>query len=266
MYAQLSFNKKSDLKDFNNKTLKVVVENNSIVDLAIRESIENSWKLSKYEFCDLDEFNELRGDSSYYFIVRVDGIFNKEREPGIEYISLLKGGPEGVENIVDMEEILALPINSSEGGFGTIISYIPSYINIFQNYVLRVQKTKISANIGIAWYSNNLKELKGKTLLINRDELADNLTEESANALLDKEMSIVDFSEIEHALLINKNDCVVSLSVSPEVEQTGSYCYKMLISTDKNELLYYKKQRIKTKTPKGFLESDIKAFVFPIRL
>ena len=262
VYAQLSLGKKSDLRDLNNKTLKVVLENNSIVDLAIREGIEDNWKLSNYEFCNIDEFNQIKGDTSYYFLVRVEGIFNKEREPGIEFISLLKGGPAGVDNIADMDEILALPISSSEGGFGTVSSYIPTYINIIQNHVLRVQRNKISANVGLAWYSNNLKEIKGKEVLINREELADNLSEESANELLGEEITIVDFSEIEDALLINKKGCVVSLSVAPEVPQMGSFCYKMLISTDTKELLYFKKQRIRTKTPKGFLESDIKAFVF----
>lgn len=265
-FAQLDlFNKKESLKDFNYKTLVVVMENNSMVDLALKDAVEKKWEISKYKFCNLDEFEELKGDTSYYFLVRVKGIFKKEREPGIEFLSLLKGGPQGVKGVDQMADILSLPFQPIDDSQGYILPYIPSYVKIMQGHVLRVQKKKIAAHIGLAWYANRLNEISDKKVLINETELAENVSRYDAEELLKGGVRIVGEDEIEKVLNRDEPKTLVTLSIAPEVDQQGSFCYKMLISADSNELFYYKKQKISVKTPKGFSQEDIKAIVFPFR-
>lgn len=265
-YAQIDlFNKKENLKDFNYKTLMVVIENNSIVDLALKEAVEKKWKISKYEFCNLDEFEQLKGDTSYYFLVRVQGIFKKEREPGIEFLSLLKGGPAGVKGVDQMADILSLPFQSVDDNQGNILPYVGSYVKIMQAHVLRVQKKKIAAHIGLAWYANRLNEIKDKQVLINENDLLENLSRSEAESLLKNSVRIVGEEEIEQVLNDEAAKTLVTLLIAPDVDQQGSYCYKMLISADSHELFYYKKQKISPKTPKGFSKEDIKAIVFQFK-
>ncbi len=262
-YSQMDlFGKKEYLQDFNYKTLVVVLENNSMIDLAIKEAVEKRWELSEFRFCDLDEFDKIKGDTSYYFLVRVKGIFKKEREPAIEFLSLLKGGPQGVKGVDKMADILSLPFQPVDGGDGNIVPYINAYVNIMQAHVLRIQRKKIAAHIGISWYSNRLVEVPGKNILINENDLAENFGREQAERFLKKGVTIVGEDEIERALEIGAPKTVVTLCISPGVEQQGSYCYKMLISTDGGELFYYKKQKINARHPKGLSKEDIMAFVF----
>ena len=149
------FSKKEDLKDLNSKTLMVVLENNSMIDLTLKQSVEKEWKLSKVEFCDLNQFEKIKTDTSYYFLIRVKGIFKKEREPSIEFLSLLKGGEEAYMGLDEMYDVLSLPFQQIDDPDGYIIPYIDAYINIIQSHVLRVQKKKIAATLGLSWYSNS---------------------------------------------------------------------------------------------------------------
>ena len=262
-YSQLDlFNKKESLQDLNYKTLVVVLENDSMVDLALREAVEKKWELSDFRFCDTEEFDKIKGDTSYYFLVRVKGIFKKEREPAIEFLSLLKGGPAGVKGVDKMADILSLQLQPADDREGRIVPFIESYINIIQSHVLRIQRKKIAAHIGLAWYANRLSGISGKKVLINEEDLAGNLSREAVERLLKNGVSLADETEIDQALARGDAATLVTLCVAPGVEQQGSYCYKMLISTDNNELFYYKKQKVSPKTPKGFLKDDIEAIVF----
>ena len=48
--AQLDLKKKENLKDLEGKTLYVVIDNNSIESLALKEAVEKNWILSNYTF------------------------------------------------------------------------------------------------------------------------------------------------------------------------------------------------------------------------
>ena len=115
------FSKKEDLKDLNSKTLMVVLENNSLTDLTLKQAVEKEWKLSKISFCNLDEFEKIKTDSTYYFLIRVKGIFKKEREPSIEFLSLLKGGENAAAGIDEMYDVLSLPFQPVDDPDGYII-------------------------------------------------------------------------------------------------------------------------------------------------
>lgn len=262
-YSQIDlFNKKEYLSDFNNKTLIVVLENNSLADLALKEAVEKKWELSKYQFCTLEEFEQMKTDTSYYFLVRVKGIFKKEREPAIEFLSLLKGTPEAAKGIDKMPDALSLPLQASDDQEGYVLPYINSYVKIIQAHVLRIQRKKIAAHIGLAWYANRLNEIKDKQVLINEEELAENLSREDAEKLLKNGVHLVSPDVIEKALDSESPKTLVTLCIAPEVEQQGSYCYKMLLSADSHELFYYKKQKVNAKNPKGLSKEDVMAFVF----
>lgn len=256
--------KKEDLKDLNSKTLMVVLENNSMIDLTLRQAVEKEWTLSKIEFCDLDRFEKIKTDTSYYFLIRVKGIFKKEREPSIEFLSLLKGGEDAYMGLDKMYDVLTLPFQYIDDPDGYIIPYIDAYINIIQAHVVRVQKKKIAATLGISWYSNRLQELRGKRVLVNKLDLNSNVTVDEANRILGNGGKVVDEDEIYEAIDNKKGETAYTICIGPEEgDRYGSYCYKMVISADSHDIYYYRKQKITSKNSKGFLPEDLKKIAIP---
>ncbi|MBR5856147.1 MAG: hypothetical protein IKY70_02610 [Bacteroidales bacterium] len=257
------FSKKEDLKDLNSKTLMVVLENSSMINLTLKQAVEKEWELSKIAFCNLEEFEKIKTDSSYYFLVRVKGIFKKEREPSIEFLSLLKGGEEARMGLDEMYDVLSLPFQTIDDPDGYIIPYIDAYVNIIEAHVLRVQKHKIAATLGLGWYSNRLQELRNKTVLVNENDLSELITKEEANKILKDGGKVVEEDEIYDAIDNKKPKTAYTICIGPQVEQQGSYCYKMVISADSHDIFYYRKQKVNSKNPKGFLPEDIKKIALP---
>lgn len=252
------FGKKENLRDIGEKCLKVVTDNNSFFNLSLKEAVEKNWKLCDVEFCTSEQFEELKCDTSYYFLMKVDGIFKKEREPAMEFLSLLKGGEEAQVSIENMYEVLTLPLNPIDDDGSYIVPYLDAYINIIQTHVLRVQKKKVAAVMGISWYSNRLSEIGGMRLLVNENDLSKEVTAEQAEEILGPNGSVEDEDTVHEAIDSASENTLVSLCVAPQLGQQGSYCYKMLIGTETGELFYYRKQKITGKSPKGFLAEDLK--------
>ena len=252
------FAKRTDLADFDGKTVKVVIDNHSFFNLSLENAMKENWKLCPVEFCSQEQFEELKCDTSYYFLMKVDGVFKKEREPAMEFLSLLKGGPQAEVSIENMYEVLTLPLNSIDDDGSSIVPYLGAYVNIIQTHILRVQKKKVAAVMGISWYSNRLSEIGGMKLLLNENDLSKNVTAEQAEEILGPDGSVENEDAVYEAIDSASENTLVSLCIAPQLGQQGSYCYKMLIGTDSGELFYYRKQKITGKSPKGFLADDLK--------
>lgn len=251
------FAKRTDLADFDGKTVKVVIDNHSFFNLSLENAMKENWKLCPVEFCSQEQFEELKCDTSYYFMIRTAGVFKKENEPSMEFLSLLKGGPEAEEGIDAMYDILTLPLNSIDDDGSSIIPYLGAYVNIIQTHISRLQKRKLASFMGISWYSNRLSEINGMKLLVNENDLSALLTGGQAEEILCGAGEVADEDAVCDALERAAARTLVSLCVAPKPGQRGSYCYKMLISTDANELFYYRKQKVTGKAPKGFLKAEL---------
>lgn len=258
------FSKKENLKDIGEKTLMVVIENNSLLNLSIKEAVEKHWDLSPVKFCTTEDFEKFRTDTSYYFISRVLGQFKKEDDPGMEFLSLLKGGPDAIMGVEKMYDVLSLPLQPVDDENGYILPFLETYIRIFKAHVRRVQESKIAATIGIGWYSNRLSEIGKRNIFVNEDDLSAFTTEEFVKAQLKENAKVVDEDEICEAMEKALPKILATVSIAPQEPQLNkSYCYKMLVGADDGELYYYRKQKITSKSPKGFLPEDIKKIAIP---
>jgi len=258
------FSKKENLKDIGEKTLMVVIENNSFLNLSLKDAVTKCWDLSKVEFCSTDDFNKFKTDTSYYFLVEVDGQFKKEDDPGIEFLSLLKGGPDAIMGVEKMYDVLSLPLQPVDDGSGYILPFLETYIKIIKSHVKRVQESKVAATIGISWYSNRLSKIGKSNILINEADLSEFTTAEFVNAQLQENGKVVDEDTICEAVEKSLPKILVSISIAPdEPKKNSSYCYKMLVGAEDGELYYYRKQKVTAKAPKGFLPEDIKKIAIP---
>lgn len=257
------FSKKENLRDIGEKTLMVVIENNSLIDLSLKEAVKKTWDLGDYKFCNIEDFEKIKADTSYYFLIRVKGQFKRENDPSMEFITILKGGPDAAMGIDKMYEVLSLPFQALDDGNDYILPFIETYMQIFKTHIKRVQEKKIAATIGISWYSNRLAEIGERTIMINENDLSELINAEEVEKMLKGNGQAVSEDDIEEAVEKKLSKTLVSICIAPQEPQVGSYCYKMLVGADDNELYYYRKQKITDKAPKGFLPEDVKKIGIP---
>ena len=258
------FTKKDNLKNIGEKTLMVVTDNNSLINLSLKEAVGKNWDLCKVDYCNMKKFEQIKEDSSYFFLVKVAGQFKKEDDPGIEFLSLLKGGSEAIMGIENMYEVLSLPLQPLDDGNGYILPFLDIYVNIFKSHVRRIQDSKIANTVGLSWYSNRISKISKKSVLINEEDMSEMITAEYINDTFKENGKVVDEDFISSAIEKKSADILVSICIAPqEPQNNGSYCYKMLVGADDGELYYYRKQKINAKNPKGFLPEDIKKIAIP---
>lgn len=266
LYGQVLsvFQKKDDLKDFSSKTTQIVVKgNNSLDDMMLIDAVKKYWHLSPYEICSMERFDQIKCDTSYYFLMRVDGQFSKEREAAMEFLTLLKGDEKAAQGINHMPEILSLPYRPLNDRSGDSFAYLEPFINIIQNHVIKIQEHKISSIIGISAYSDGMNGVNDKTILFEEDDFAFEVTQEMLDNDFHGKAKLASKDEIEKAIKEWRPNTLVSVVVSPSVEQKGSFCFKMLISTDTRELFFYRKHKLMGKVGIGFSKEDYKRIAAP---
>lgn len=256
--------KKENLKDFSAKTTKVVLANdNSLLDLMLKDAIEKNWYLSPFEFCSMEDFEKFKADTNYYFLIRVNGKLKKENEAAMEFLSLLKGGVGAEKGLDGMPDILSFPLQPIDDSEGRVFTYLPAFVKIIQSHVTKVSKNVFTTYVGMAAYSDMMDGVNNKTILFGEDDFAFQLPAEKLEKDFKGKASLASQSEIDKALDSKAPDTLVSLIIAPNIEQKGSFCYKMLISTDSQELFLYRKQKLGGKNKKGFNTEDYKRMAAP---
>ncbi len=204
------YTRKVLLEDFPAKVTKIVLSGDSMVDAVLREEVKLRWNFSPYEFCTVDEYESLKENVNYYFVHFV-------QSEGVVFLSLDKGGREEDPDIRNRSfEVLTIPVSTAGAATMENLTYMPAFISIFQDFVTRAMTSDGKAYSGLAYY--NIKDLFGKKVCIDADKAAEY------------------FLEGEQGML-------AGILVKP-ASGAGSYCYKMLISCDTQELFYYRKAKI----------------------
>ena len=257
--AQAQINtKKVKISDFTEKITKVVLSGNSFFDSYYQEEISSRWRVSPYEFCTLEEFETLKTDDNYYFLLTTKGQFRKEKEPGLQFLVLAKGGKAAEEGISSMLEIVSLPYASAENPSGRELVVMPIFLDIIQHYAVDSMDKDISAYTGLSSYAVNMSKSGNKKIVFSKDDLSGEVTEEIISTYFDKNMCTMEENDADNIFINGTPDILVSYVAAPTDPQNGSYCYKMLIDSQTHELYYYRKHRISKKYGRGFLPEDIK--------
>lgn len=257
--AQAQINtKKVQIGDFMEKTTKVVLTGNMFYDGTLRDEIVARWNVSPYEFCTFQEFEQLKGSEDYYFLLSTKGQFKKEAEPGLMFLTLVKGGKKAEGGIDDMLEIVSLPIASAEDPSGRETVFLPAFLNIIQAYAAESTEKDISAYTGLTNYSLNLAKTKDMTIVFAENDLSPKVTDHERKLHFDDKIIVTDEDSVDDHMIDNSERVVVSYVAVPTEISAGSYCYKMLIDNQTHMLYYFKKHRITKNTGVGFLPEDIR--------
>lgn len=249
--------KKVKLEDFTQKITKIVLNGNPFYDTSLKEEIAARWRISPYEFCTLEEFDKLKGNDRYYFLMLIQGQFRKETAPGLQFLSLVKGGQGADKGIDEMLEVVSLPFASAEYPTGRELIFLPALLDIIQNYTLQAMENDFNAYGGLSNTVQKLSKSSGMTIVFSEDDLNSMVSKAVTDQLFDRTMILTDEDDADSYMLDNVSGTLVSYVVVPTEPMKGSYCYKMLIDAQTHELYYYRKHKISAKAGAGFLPEDI---------
>jgi len=250
--------KKMKLEDFPEKTTKVVLSGNVFLDSELESAVKNNWHISPYEFCTAEEYEKLKGSGDYYFLMSVKGQFKKEDEPGIEMLSLVKGGKGADKGLNKMLEVVTFPLRSSEYPSGREFVFLPAVIDIIQEHVFASMEKDLHAYGGLGNYCINIAGAKDMDIVFSEDDISETVDEAARESFFGKSTRLADEEDAD-AFMENRTDgIIVSYVVAPYDPQPGSFCYKLLIGAGDHRLYYFRKHRITEKTGIGFLAEDLR--------
>ena len=246
--------KKVKIEDFTQKVTKVVLNGNPFYDTSFKDEVAARWRISPYEFGTLEEFEGLKGNDSYYFLILTQGQFRKETAPGLQFISLVKGGQGADKGIGDMLEVVSLPFASAEYPSGRELIFLPAFLDIIQNHTLEAMENDFNAYGGLSNTAQKLGKAGNMDIVISEDDLNSLVSKEMTDS---EGMTVTDEDDADSYMLDEVSGTLVSYVVAPSEPVKGSFCYKMLIDAQTHELYYYRKHKISPKAGVGFLPEDI---------
>ncbi|MBR1956485.1 MAG: hypothetical protein IKA13_04125 [Bacteroidales bacterium] len=245
--------KKVKISDFPQKVTKVVLHGNEFYDAILKEEIALRWRVSPYEFCTTEEFEELKTDSRYYFLITTLGQFKKETAPGIQFLSLLKGG-KSKKGIDGMLEVVSLPYASAEYPSGRELVFLPALLDIIQAHTLKSMESDFDGYMGMSRYTKNMQNAQNMKIVFFEDEINDKVDDETRSA--DERFIITDEDGADKYFMDSTPGTLVSYMVAPTEPMNGSYCYKLLINAETHEIYFFRRHKITEKYGVGFLPED----------
>jgi len=251
------YTRKEKLKDLSAKTVKVVMTGDSVLDESLKQSVTTSWTLSPYEFCTNEEFQKIKTDNKFYFLIVVKGQQRKEAEPGIDLLTMVKGGEGADKSIEDMLEVVTFPLRAAVDPSGREFSLLPAFLTIMQEHARTLTDSEVKAYAPLG--ASDSKRLRMKQIFFSEEDLAPQVDEKTLKSLDEDIFIEEDDQDVDDVFEEGRFNAVVSYVVAPTEPVNGSVCYKMLIGADNHKLYWFKKHRISARQGAGFLDSDLKA-------
>lgn len=242
--------KKEKLADFPVKTMKVVLQDDDFASSALREAMRDAWSVSAFEFCDQAEFDRLKGNGGYYFMVPLR--YEGKKSDGITYLTVVKGDAKELDS---MTELVTMPICAADGPDGREEAFMPAILDVMQRYI------EISLVDGFKSISSMVEKApKGGTmdLVIDEKDLGDGVPEKVRQKKL---AGLVRPShEVSEIFMSGAPDTAVAYTIAPVNPGEGAVCYRMLFDARSHALYHFAKHKIAPGSGKGLLKEDISTF------
>lgn len=252
--------KKYILSDFTDKVTQVVLSGNEVLDSGLRQAVVTLWNSSPFEFCTLEQFESLKTQDRYYFLIVAESRFKGEENPGISFLTLVKGGPEAQEGIGAMTEVISLPLTAAMGGSGRELVYLSALVQAVQDFTLAAMESEKVAYAPDVWFNENYARFgKMKQIWLAGEDIAKSVSAKQLERFLDEDIHIVEEAGADKVYLSGAFNTLTGYVVAPFMPQNGaSWCYKMLFEADTHTLYYIHKHKITEKSGVGFTVDDLK--------
>ncbi len=261
VYSQSPFPTADEIKGFYGTETLVVLENTmfSTYNAFIKSAMKEHWEITPYKFISVDEFNTMREDPAYSFIVMTETKFDKDKSGAVyNFINLLLG--KDVGRIEDLPEMCAIPLSfagEADMEYGYKVGIV---LRFMQTHVRHLSEDPgITGKRYLKYYNKFIPDLADKTILLGEEDLVQELRSESVlNSLYDNDIRMVNEDEIRDAIINKQENTLVLHMVGPESDRAGGMCFKMLIGTDDGMIYFYGEHKITPKNRKGLLVNDLK--------
>ncbi len=250
--------KKVRLSDFPQKIMKVVLTGNPMTDNLLKDEVSARWTLSPYEFCTLEDFEANKTNSDYYFLLETSGQFKKETEPGVSFLTIVKGGKDAEKGIDKMLEACSFPLRSVQMPSGREFTFLPAIVDIMQRYISDSMERDTDAYGGLGVYNLDNRKISKMNVVIAEGDLGEKVTEADKAAAAKAGISFVEDDDADTLMDEEKENTVVSYAVIPANPVKGSYYYKFLIGSGDHRIYYYKKILVGKGEDCGFSASELK--------
>ena len=250
--------KKMKIADFTQKITKVVLTGKEFFDMALQNEITMGWRISPYEFCTMEEFEEYRTSDEFYFLVNVNGKFRKDNIPTISYLTLVKGG-QGAEGGIDkMLEVVSMPVASAQSPSGREFVFLPALLEIIQNYTLASMENDVNAYGGLGTITQKIEKGSGFMAVFTKEDICPSVYDMEKVEFFDDELFITDENKADSYMLDRADNTLVGYVVAPSEPLPGATYYKMLINARTYQLYYFAQDKVSRKEGAGFMPADIK--------
>lgn len=252
--------KKEKIKDFPTKVTKVVLTGDTVFDEVLQDCVSSSWTVSPYEFCTMADFEGLKANPAFYFLITAKTQFKNDEMPSLETLNLIKGGEGADKSISDMIELVSFPLRSVAEPSGRELVFLPAMVKCIQEKALNMISSEVKAyTTSLIVSPRTFSQLWNKQIHFCRNDIAPQVSASVLNSL-DEDIIIESDSDTADQVF---EDCdynaVVSYVIAPSDPENGSMCYKMLFGADTHELLYFNRHKISSSKGAGFLSADLKA-------
>lgn len=247
--------RKFRLSDFRDKTIKVVLTGSDMMDAVTRDEVMSRWTLSPFEFCTQDEFTSLLSSNAYYFLVQVEGITRGEKEPGVTFLSVLRGGGKDINSL---EEIVNMPLKGADSSSGREMIFYGVLLDIIQDYITRAMEGEFAAYAGLSTYSISLSPTRDMHIFLSRDDIEATVSPMELEKIVSETFVVCDEEDADAAFEEAVPGTLVSYVVAAANPRRESRCYKMLIDPSSRQLRYFRRHKISNRAGRGFLLEDLK--------
>ena len=250
-----------DLDHFYTTKTYIVLESNAISDynIEIQDAVKKFWEITEYEFIPMKDFAEKSRDKNASFLYLATVSFEKDKSNArYQFLCLSLGGDR--VSIDDLRDVANIPL----GYYGVDSDHYAYKLGImirFLQYHVRLITENpdiISQNI-YKYYNENMADLRGKTLYLVQEELANDVnTLAKIRAIYPGEVKLVDREAIKELIMAQDPDAVVLHKVGPEGKKMNARVYKILIGLAEAKFYYFDYHKVSNKNPDAFLASDFK--------
>lgn len=252
---------KEQLALFPTSVTYVVWDNNPMsgYNIAIKSAIEKCWTVTQFKYITVNEFDKFRMNPANSFLIMTKVYLTKDkREAEYQYLNLIMG--DKAYGINDMPEILTMPLTYTGVDESTYAYKLGVIVRFTQEHVkAMLAAPKITQFRNLKYYNSNAKDVKKKTLLLMKEDLAEEVnTIEKIKAVYPYEVKLVSPEEIETAVMDQTPNTLVLHQISPGPNDNIGRSYKIIFGVDDNKLYYYNFENISEKRPAGMLLKDFK--------
>jgi hypothetical protein len=263
IFAQKQVAKDEDLQKFYKTKTLVVLEGNpmSSFNFKIRDVMKKEWKITEYDFIELNDYEKMRRDPQYSFLTLDDVYFEKDKQHAeYAFVCVSLGGK--YPTMSDMPQLACFPL-AYRGVEEEYFAYkLTAVVMFLQNHIKLTTEKKIlsQANI-INYYNSNAPTVKDKTVYCVKDELSSDINTESKFAKkYPYKFKFVTREELESIIDAQEANAVFFHKVGPTGSSSQGRVYKIFMGVD-GVIYYFGYHKISGKKPDKLLDKDIRILV-----